>query len=87
MSWTTRSENPFGHPSRCGFLSRGSGRAGSGDEHVVEHLPVPLVVKVYRRGGTGVLDRYQDSAHKVSIAGVLDVAAEGHDRDFIGGGV
>ena len=51
-------------------------------------LPSPLVVEVYRAGdGNGGLDRYQDSAHKVSIAGVLDVAAEGHDRDFIGGGV
>jgi hypothetical protein len=57
------------------------------DEHVVEHLPVPLVVEVYERGGIGVLDRYQDSAHKVSPAGVLDVAAEGDDRDFIRGGV
>jgi hypothetical protein len=54
---------------------------------VVEHLPVPLVVEVYERGGIGVLDRYQDSAHKVSPAGVLDVAAEGDDRDFIRGGV
>jgi hypothetical protein len=57
------------------------------DEHVVEHLPVSLVVEVYERGGTGVLDRYQDSAHKVSPAGALDVAAEGDDRDSIGGGV
>jgi hypothetical protein len=56
-------------------------------EHVVEHLPVPLVVEVYERGGIGVLDRYQDSADKVSPAGVLDVAAEGDDRDFIRGGV
>ena len=52
---------------------------------MVGHLPLPLAVEVYR-AGTG-LDRYQDSAYKVSIAGVLDVDAEGHDRDFIGGGV
>ena len=57
------------------------------DEHVVEHLPVPLVVEVYRAGGTGVPDRYQDSAQEVSIASVLDVAAEGDDRDSIRGGV
>jgi len=37
--------------------------------------------------GNGGLDRYQDSAYKVSIAGVLDVAAEGDDRDSIRGGV
>jgi hypothetical protein len=34
-----------------------------------------------------VLDRYQDLAHKVSIAGVFDVAAEGDDRDSIRSGV
>ena len=34
-----------------------------------------------------MLDRYQDPAHQVRIAGVLNVAADGHDRDLIGGGV
>jgi hypothetical protein len=49
---------------------------------------MPLVVEgVPSGGGNGVLDRHQDPAHQVGIAGVLHLAADGRDRDFIGGGV
>jgi hypothetical protein len=34
-----------------------------------------------------VLDRYQDSTHQVGVAGVLHIAANGHNRDLIRGGV
>jgi hypothetical protein len=59
-----------------------------GDEHVVEHLAAALVVQgVSGWGWDGVLDWYQDSTHQVWIAGVFDVAADGHDRDFVRGSV
>jgi hypothetical protein len=38
-------------------------------------------------GRDSVLDRYQDSTHQVGIAGVLHIAADGHDWDLIRGGV
>jgi hypothetical protein len=59
-----------------------------GDEHVVDHLAVALVVQgVSGRRRDGVLDRYQDSTHQVGVAGVLHIAANGHNRDLIRGGV
>jgi hypothetical protein len=58
------------------------------DEHMVEHLAAALVVQgVSGWGRDGVLDWYQDSTHQVWIAGVFDVAADGHDRDLIRDGV
>jgi hypothetical protein len=49
---------------------------------------VALVVQgVSGRRRDGVLDRYQDSTHQVGVAGVLHIAANGHYRDLIRGGV
>jgi hypothetical protein len=53
---------------------------------VVEHFAAALVVQgVSGWGWDGVLDWYQDSTHQVWIAGVFNVAADGHDRDLVWG--
>jgi hypothetical protein len=48
--------------------------------------PRPWWYKVFERGD-GVLDRYQDPTHQVGVAGAFHIAANGHHRDLIRGGV